>query len=82
MINNILLFFKLIFKFNFNFNFFAVDIINLNEEDIRTSEVEKILSGWVIDFHENFRELLEDPNEATEYFPKYLELRPHEFYIA
>jgi len=54
----------------------------LNEEDIRTSEVEKILSGWVIDFHENFRELLEDPNEITEDFPKYLELRPHEFYIS
>jgi len=54
----------------------------LNEEDIRTSEVEKILSGWVIDFQENFRELLEDPNEYSEECPKYLELRPQIFYIS
>ena len=54
----------------------------MNEEDIRTSEVEKILSGWVIDFQEHFKDILEDPNEVTEDFPKYLELRPNCFYIS
>ena len=58
------------------------DIINLNEEDIRNSEIEKVLSGWVLDFQEHFKELLESDGEVNEDYPKYLELRPICFYIS
>ena len=54
----------------------------MNEEDIRNPENEKILSGWVLEFQEYFKELLENDTDINEDYPKYLKLRPNCFYIS
>lgn len=59
--------------------YYIDSVKDLNEEDIRNSTIEKILSGWVFEFEEHFNELLENDNENNEDYPKYLELRPNCF---
>jgi hypothetical protein len=61
---------------------FIVDIVNLKEDDIKNSEIEKILSGWVLEFQEHFKELLESDGEINEDYQKYFELRPNCFLIS
>ncbi len=59
------------------------NIKDLNENEIRNSLYEKILSNWVFEFEEHFSELLEKEIEKekklNEDYPKYIELRPNCF---
>ena len=50
------------------------DAISLNEDDIVNSEIEKLLSKWVLEFIKNF-------GEYTDKNMKFLELRPNLFLI-
>jgi hypothetical protein len=52
-------------------------VVNLSEEEIKNSQVEEILSNWVIEFIKTFGKIYNNGEE----FPRFLELRPNIFLI-
>jgi hypothetical protein len=56
------------------------EIVNLNDEEILNSEVERIMSRWVIEFLHKFSEWFENLDNLNEY-PRFLELRPHDYLL-
>ena len=56
-------------------------MITLSEKEIMQSEIEKLLSSWVIDFMRKFEDILVTNSDNSEENPRFLELRPNSFYI-
>ena len=59
------------------FLIFIDEVVNLTEDEIKNSQVEEILSSWVIEFMQAFNSLFESESEQ----PRFLELRPNVFLL-
>ncbi len=59
--------------------FNLVDVVNLNEEDIRNNEIERVFSSWVTEFLDDFLEWFEGIHPSE--YPRFLELRPFEYML-
>jgi hypothetical protein len=52
-------------------------VTSLSEEDIQNSQIENIMSSWILSFNKQFSELFENENDP----PRFMELRPNCFYL-